>query len=293
MASGSDTGLFTFAQKARYWDELYAHPSNLFEHNMRLRRDYAAQYIRAHFDKSAALLDLGCGAGVLSEKLIENGFPVTAADGSLDMLELSRQRLQRFPAASYRLLHANCLSLPFHDGEFDLVVCLGVFGYFDEVTQALREIHRVLRPGGTLIVSVRNAQAHYVFDLFRLLQLPWRLLRVLARHLTRQSRPSGPVADTAGAVRTNGVDRIDDGFRIQIHQVPSRLIEGVTQRGYALAAFDGFGYGPVRFAGKELFPTRFSVRFSDFLNRGFRAAGLDKFSRWVADVSFYVFHRRD
>ena len=70
MSEGASSGLFTFSQRANYWNELYEHPSSLFEHNMLLRRDYAKQYICTHFDTSATLLDLGCGAGVPSEKLI-------------------------------------------------------------------------------------------------------------------------------------------------------------------------------------------------------------------------------
>ena len=293
MTHHESTGLFTFSQRANFWNELYEHPSSLFEHNMVLRRDYAKQYICAHFDKSTSILDLGCGAGVLSEKLIESSFTVTAVDASQDMLDLSRERLKRFPAESCKLFHANCLSLPFDDGKFDLVVCLGVFGYFDEVTQALREIHRILRPGGKLIISVRNAHTADIFDLFRLLKLPFRLMRVLARRLSRRPQQSGSSHNESSASQINGGIPIDDGFRIQIYQVPSRLIEGVTQRGYALTEFDGLGYGPLAFAERKLLSTHFSVQLSDFLNRLFRASGLNRFSRWFADVSFYVFRRED
>ena len=293
MTNNGSTGLFTFSQRAHYWNELYEHPSSLFEHNMVLRRDYAKQYICTHFDKSSSILDLGCGAGVLSEKLIESSFTVTAVDDSQDMLDLSRERLKRFPAESCKLFHANCLSLPFDDGKFDLVVCLGVFGYFDEVTQALREIHRVLRPGGKLIISVRNAHTADIFDLFLLLKLPFRLMRALARRLSRRLQQPGSPRNASSAAQINGGIQIDDGFRIQIYQVPSRLIEGVTQRGYALTEFDGLGYGPLAFAERKLLSTHFSVKFSDFLNRIFRASGLNRFSRWFADVSFYVFRRED
>lgn len=279
MTNHAASELFTFAQKARYWNDLYEHPASLFEHHMRRRRDYAWHYVASHFDRPISLLDLGCGAGVLSEKLIESGYAVTAADASPDMIALTRDRLKRFPPASHRLVQANCLSLPFADGEFDLVVCLGMFGYFDEVSRALSEIRRVLKPGGTLIISVRNKHTQYLFDLFQLLKHPFRLLRALLRRLVGRPR------------QTTEAPGGDDGFRIDIYQVPARLIAGVTERGYRLTEFDGLGYGPLTFAQRKFFSEPWSIKLSDILERGLRAAGLGKLGRWVADVSFYVFRR--
>jgi 2-polyprenyl-3-methyl-5-hydroxy-6-metoxy-1,4-benzoquinol methylase len=287
MTDGSSPGLFTFSQKANYWNGLYDSPSSLFEHNMRLRRDYAKDFICGHFAPSARVMDLGCGGGVLSEKLIESGFTITAVDASQDMLHLTRERLKAFPAGTHKLIHSNCLSLPFPDGEFDLVVCLGMFGYFDQVTQALGEIRRVLRPGGTLILSVRNAHTHRVFDFLQLLKVPVRGLRSLVRRLTGPTRHVSAPTNAAVAVEA------DDGFRIHIYQAPSPLIDGVSNRGYSLVQFDGFGYGPVTLAGRKLFSEAFSVTLSDFLNRAFHALGLNTVSRWFADVSFYIFQRRD
>lgn len=282
MTDQTGDGLFTFSQKANYWNELYSHPATLFEHHMCLRRDHAAAYIRSHFDTGTALLDLGCGAGVLSERLLELGYRVTAADASLDMVELSRERLKRFPEASRRHCQANCLDLPFADGEFDLVVCLGMFGYFDEVTRALREIGRVLKPGGTLIISVRNQNTHQVFDLLQLAKHPFRPLRAVAQRIAHAIRPPQRARENPAG---------DDGFRIEIYDSPARLIKGVTQRGYTLVDFDGLGYGPVAVAGHKLFSERLSIRLSDFLHRCFNVLGLRRFSRWFADVSFYVFTR--
>jgi len=283
-------GLFSFLEKANYWHELYENPTSLFEHLMVKRRDHTCAYICRHFDTGTRVLDLGCGAGVLSEKLVENHFQVTGADLSTDMLDLARQRLAHLPAEAYRLVPANCLNLPFEDAQFDLIVCLGMFGYFDNVSQALREIHRVLRPGGTLIVSVRNAHTPYAFNLLELAKLPFRLLRRLGRRFTdglgKQSSPS-PEAGNGTAPQP------DDGFRINIYQNPAQLIRGVTQRGYRLIHFDGLGYGPLAFAEYKLLPPQTSIAISDFLDRLCHVTGLNKLSRWLADVSFYVFRRQD
>lgn len=281
--------IFTFAQKADYWNDLYAAPASLFEHNMRLRRDYAADYIASHFATGASVLDLGCGAGVLSEKLIEKGYAVTAADNSQDMLDLSAKRLARFPEQSYRLFRANCLNLPFADQSFHLVVCLGMFGYFDEVTQALREIRRVLRPGGMLIISVRNFYTPILFDVVALARLPFRLIKYLLRRLIgRPPKATGKPPSGETGTRPAGQE---DGFHIHIYERSTHLIAGVSKCGYTLIQFDGFGYGPLKFANHQLIAPQKSIRLSDFLNRFFRATHLNGLSRWVADISFFAFQR--
>lgn len=279
-------GLFSFSKKANYWNDLYTRPNSLFEHFMCQRRDYAAEAIRARFDPGISLLDLGCGAGVLSEKLLEYGYRVTAADASADMVALCEERLRRFPESARRHCQANCLELPFADGEFDLVVCLGMFGYFDEVTDALREIRRVLKPGGTLIISVRNRNTFQVFDLFQLAKHPLRPLRAV-RDWWRSLISPGEEVPALPRLKLG-----DDGFRIEIYQSPAPLIEGFCQRGFELVDFTGLGYGPLTFAGRKLFSERFSIRLSDFLNRAFEKLRLQRISRWFADVSFYVFQRR-
>jgi len=275
-----DASLFTRPRKADYWNDFYQKPASLFEHTMVQRRDYAHRYIVTHVPKTDRILDLGCGAGVLTEALVASGYRVTAADLSHDMLELARKRLAGYLASSYRLVQANCLDLPFDNAEFDVVVSMGMFGYFDEVYKALREVRRVLRPGGTFIMSVRNPYNLYMADLGR---LPFRALGKLGRALrSRTRRDSAELAARPGAAA-------EAPFRIAIHEDPSALIAGVTYRGYSLVEFDGLGYGPVTFFGKEFLPARLSIGLSDRLDRFFRRTGLQQRARWVADVSFYVF----
>ena len=284
------TDLFTKTHKAEYWDRLYEQPSNLFEHLMVQRRDYAHRYVCAHFGAAARVLDLGCGAGVLSERLIESGYRVTCVDASDDMVELCGNRLGRFPRDTHTVLAANCLQLPFPDGHFDLVVTMGMFGYFDEVSQALREIRRVLRPEGTLLLSVRNPNNHYLFDLAELARLPVRLAGKLFRKAFKLRAREAPIKPSSAAPQ--GLSAPDDGFRIRMFQNPAPLISGVSQRGFRLVHFDGIGYGPPAIGERQLLPARAAVALSDFLNRFFRRTGLQRASRWLADVSFYVFTTR-
>jgi SAM-dependent methyltransferase len=80
---------------------------------------------------------------------------VTAIDAAPRMIELARARV---PSAAERLTVARAESLPFDDGTFDVVVAIGVLEYTD-MKASLREVARVLRPGGRAVLGLRNGQA--------------------------------------------------------------------------------------------------------------------------------------
>ena len=98
---------------------------------------------------SRRILDAGCGTGAMAMKLSSLG-AVTAMDFSPHALHFSRLRcLPRLVAGSVN-------ALPFAGGTFDAVVCLDVL-YHEAVTddqQAIRELTRVLRPGGLLLLNL-------------------------------------------------------------------------------------------------------------------------------------------
>ena len=98
------------------------------------------------------LLDAGCGTGGMLARVREH-FPqaaLTGMDFSERTLELTSQR-----AVDAELVQGSTDQLPFGDAEFDVVLSLDVIvlhGIDD--AKAVREMHRVLRPGGTLIMNV-------------------------------------------------------------------------------------------------------------------------------------------
>lgn len=112
-----------------------------------------------------AVLDVGCGAGVdtlCAALLAGPGGTVTGADASPHMLDRARANLAamddtaapaaRAPkqSAPIRFVETGAESLPFAANSFDVVISNGVFSLIVDKPAALREIHRVLRPGGRL-----------------------------------------------------------------------------------------------------------------------------------------------
>jgi SAM-dependent methyltransferase len=97
-----------------------------------------------------AILDVGCGAGTNLELLAER-FPGARLHG----IDVERAPL-RFCRADRGLpvAQADALHLPFASGSFDVVAALDALEHLPDDGAALREIHRVCRPGGTLVASV-------------------------------------------------------------------------------------------------------------------------------------------
>lgn len=99
------------------------------------------------------ILDAGCGAGPLFEKLRERGAIMTGFDSSAKMLELARKRLGDDAALQVADIGA---PLPFPDAAFDDVIAALVLHYLEDWTAPLAEIRRVLKPGGRLIMAVNH-----------------------------------------------------------------------------------------------------------------------------------------
>lgn len=93
-------------------------------------------------------LDVGCGAGLLALLASLRGAQVSALDASAALLEIVRQRV---PAADVR--EGDLESLPFADSSFDTVTAVNSLFYAADMDAAMREIVRVLRPGGRAVVT--------------------------------------------------------------------------------------------------------------------------------------------
>jgi SAM-dependent methyltransferase len=99
------------------------------------------------------VLDAGCGAGAHTAALLDRGAQVTGVDASAGMLAIARDRL----GPSVPLHHTDLADpLPFEDGSFDLVLAALVLHYLQDWGPPLREFHRVLVPGGRLVVSTHH-----------------------------------------------------------------------------------------------------------------------------------------
>ena len=150
------------------------------------------------------VVDLAAGTGALASAMVRRTprlGDLTLVDGSPAMLGRARARL-RTVAPAARFIVADVRAVPLPDGCADLVTMGYLLHLLDPPsrTRALAEAHRLLRPGGRLVVIVHGSPTGRAGAAY---QAGWRLLRRLT---PRGVVGHGPIADAARLVACEGFD---------------------------------------------------------------------------------------
>ncbi len=106
---------------------------------------------------SGRVLEVGCGSGQMQLDLARRGYEMYGLDIAAGMVQATRKLLrENLPNYKPRLLVGDIEALGFPDNFFDLVLAAGVIEYLRSDKKSFREFSRVLKPGGMIILSVRN-----------------------------------------------------------------------------------------------------------------------------------------
>jgi len=127
----------------RYWAETYDSRANPLVH---VEEPAVLQAIERL--PVGRTIDVACGTGRLTERLLERGHNVVAMDASVSMLEKCRARL---PIA--QLCKCDLLRLPLRDGSVGAAVCGLALTHFESLREPVAELSRVLERGGHLVLS--------------------------------------------------------------------------------------------------------------------------------------------
>jgi SAM-dependent methyltransferase len=135
----------------RTWSQRYDEPGNPI-----IALEEPVVWSRLKTVPPGLALDVACGTGRHSRRLIELGHQVVGIDLTPEMLRIAGRNI---PGATF--LEADLRTIPIADAQFDLVVCGLALAHIGELDAAVAELGRVLRPGGRAIVSVLHPfQAH-------------------------------------------------------------------------------------------------------------------------------------
>jgi SAM-dependent methyltransferase len=115
--------------------------------SLKTRHDLTSQSVDSSPDRAIKILDIGCGTGANLEMLSRFG-DAEGVDVSVDALAFCRER------GLGNVRQGEAERLPWKDGSFDLVTGLDVVEHLDDDAAGLREMRRVLRPGGYAFVFV-------------------------------------------------------------------------------------------------------------------------------------------
>jgi len=135
------------------WYAAHDDPVALLRAESQLRNPWVAQKIAFEHGPLARVLDVGCGAGFLSNHLAREGFEVTGLDASQGSIEVAA-RHDATGKAQYLL--GDALRLPFPDACFDAVCAMDFLEHVEDPAKAVAEMARVLKPGGTFFFHTFN-----------------------------------------------------------------------------------------------------------------------------------------
>jgi len=115
-----------------------------------------------------SVLDLGCHIAFYSNFLARKGHKVVGADVDKDALEIARKK---FSHPNLEIIETDGKKLDLEDNTFNCALLLEVLEHSRDPRGLVQEIHRVIKPGGFLILSVPNAASYHTFGRTLLLDL--------------------------------------------------------------------------------------------------------------------------
>ncbi len=140
-----------FDERADAWDETAAEKDGT---------KLSAMAERLGLKPGDTVLDVGSGTGVLLPHILRH----VGSTGTVVGVDLARRMLRKAAVKGFgprvSLLQADICRTPLSAGMCDAVVCYSSFPHFQDKPAALRELHRVLRPGGTLAIAHTSGRDH-------------------------------------------------------------------------------------------------------------------------------------
>jgi ubiquinone/menaquinone biosynthesis C-methylase UbiE len=155
-----------FRSTLPYWEQIYADRTVYGRIYQERARRAIACLDGVDLPSGAPVLEIGCGPGVITTAMARKGFTVWAIDCLQEMVERTRAMTHRAGVGSRVFAQVGQIdNVPFADATFELVVLIGVSEWLVALTQPLREIVRILKPGGHLIISAdNNWPLHQILD---------------------------------------------------------------------------------------------------------------------------------
>ena len=133
-----------------FWDkvagvyDIFANVINAKTHK-ELKRVVADQ-----IDSTDAVLECACGTGLLSTVIAEKCKKLTATDFSANMLKKAKKNCAKYSNVTFK--QVNILALEYQNETFDKVVAANVIHLLDEPIKAVRELDRVCKSGGSIVI---------------------------------------------------------------------------------------------------------------------------------------------
>jgi ubiquinone/menaquinone biosynthesis C-methylase UbiE len=150
-----------------------------------------ARRVADHLQPGAHVLEVAPGPGYLAIELALLGpYRIVGIDISRSFVRMAKEHAAR-AGVPIEFRHGNAAALPFGPDSFDFIVCRAAFKNFGDPVGAIREMHRVLQPGGqALIIDMRNDASDDAIDTtvneMHLGRVDGLLTRAIFKHMLRK-----------------------------------------------------------------------------------------------------------
>lgn len=135
------------------WIEANDHPIALLRAENKLRVPWISSVIDANFPQGAKVLDIGCGAGFLTNALAKNGHVVTGIDLSEKSLEIAKNQDD---TNSVHYQTADAMSMPFFERSFDVICAMDILEHVIDPRKLISQASTLLKPKGLFFFHTFN-----------------------------------------------------------------------------------------------------------------------------------------
>ncbi|HSW35169.1 MAG TPA: class I SAM-dependent methyltransferase [Candidatus Limnocylindrales bacterium] len=191
-----------------HWNDSHVFPSIIYPDLAFLCEKMTSETLNAAYVPGGLFLDVGCGRAVDAIQLLERGMRGVGVEVSDFMLEEAKKTLGE-KGLKMELVRAFGENMPFADNTFDVVYCKGAIDHFYNPQAAIREMARVTKPDGWVVISAANFDStgfrlgRYITELRRskseemmvwdtpvdhTIRIDYRVLKVLVRPSLQQEK---------------------------------------------------------------------------------------------------------
>lgn len=185
-----------FNNLARDWWDLEGPQAMLHKINP-LRVKWISRYVEL---KGLKVLDVGCGAGILSEALAQQGAQVTGIDLGEELIEVARHHAKESHVAiDYKCMNIEAFAKE-HEQAFDCVTCLEMLEHVENFEAILLQISKVLKQGGKLFVSTLDRTPRSFLEAIVAAEYVLKLVPAGTHHYNQFIRPDELCAALRGCL---------------------------------------------------------------------------------------------
>ena len=245
-----------FSGETTRWDEVYNQDDSLFNYEMQKRKEIVFELIKKNLGNGKQkAIDVGCGAGHYVKEMINLGFDTVGSDISKSMIDLTNSNLRIDKDHSPNLLCADCEFIPFPDNYFNLVICIGVLSYVNDEIKILQELKRIVKDGGTVIVSFPNLiKMRNVFDPYYYLIRIWKYIFKMIFNNSKEKE----VTDISEYLH-------NDNFQAQNRYLLKQIYKYADKSNFIVSEIQGYVYFNPTFFRKQVFSNKNVIKVNDYI----------------------------